>query len=383
MMKKTKVLVIIVLVILLIPLTGYAAWMIKKGKSLEIFVVNKSMTDFRGSENKAMNYILHSEKVFTAGNRLYDLTIDHYGLLWNNGDYSVKFPRLKELERTVEKSDLVYYADVSGIRSADIKQGTLAGSSKVEYGGLNNSDYTFIREYMRENKPLILEFSFLEPPTDPLIRYNLEKITDIYFLGWVGKYVSDLAGELGNYQDIDCKELFREYTGSEWSASGPGIFMVHQELGRIFVLEEGKHIQTTDGLVVSTAEAAERFNVSRAVNFNGWFTLLHAGENEVLSQFDLNATAQGTQLLNEFGIPERFPALIMVDKNVHVMTGDFGKCKPNMLLPKMMGLGSVVEGMKRKSKRSSNFFYAYFQPFMTAVLEDASRIRESEEGGGI
>jgi len=147
-MKALKTLVIVFLIIIAIPLLGFAVWLLQRGENLEVFVVNKSMTSFNGSENESMNYILNKEKYFTSGNRKYDLKMDHYGLMWNKGDYHVKYPRLKDIERTVEKSDLMYYADVSGIRLSDIRSLKEDEEDAVEYGGLNNTDYNLLRYFM-------------------------------------------------------------------------------------------------------------------------------------------------------------------------------------------------------------------------------------------
>ena len=98
-MKPIKVLIIVILAIVVLPLIGYAGWLLKKGNPLEVIVVNKSMTHFHGSENKAMNYVLTSKKVMALGNRPYNLKIDHIGLHWNNGDYRIHYPRLKEVSR--------------------------------------------------------------------------------------------------------------------------------------------------------------------------------------------------------------------------------------------------------------------------------------------
>jgi len=300
-MKNTKILAVVVLIFLAIPLLGYAAWMIKKETQLEIFVVNKSMTNFRGSENKAFNYILNKEKIFTAGNRNYNLTIDHYGLIWNRDDYRIKFPRLDEVERAAEKADLVYYADVSGIKSFDSNASNQRKADKIVYQGLNNTDYTFIRESISRGKPVIVEFCFLSPPTDPLVRFNLEKLTDVYYVGWIGKYVRDLNTDADADDLCNWKVLYHEYTGNAWSAKGPGVIMINPENKRVLVLEEGKEIESSGGLIFSNTDAVADFNLPSRVNYHGWFSVLHAGRNIVLSEFNLNATLEGKEILNEFG----------------------------------------------------------------------------------
>lgn len=377
-MKTTKTLVIVILIILVIPLLGYAAWMIKKETKLDIFVVNKSMTNFRGSENKAFNYILNKEKVVTAGNRNYNLAIDHYGLIWNRDDYRIKFPRLDEVERAAEKADLVYYADVSGIKSSDSNASKQKRADKIVYKGLNNTDYTFIREVISRGKPMVVEFCFFSPPTEPLVRFNLEKLTDVYYVGWIGKYVKDLNADADADDLCNWKVLYHEYTGDPWSAKGPGVIMINPENERVLVLEEGKEIESSGGLIFSTKDAVADYNLPSRVNYHGWFSVLHAGRNIVLSEFILNATDEGRVVMNEFGIPETFPALIHADDNLYFMAGDFGKSRSNPFFSRIMGLGSLIDGARSKSKRASNFFYSYYKPFMTKMVQDAKEMKRSD-----
>jgi hypothetical protein len=374
-MKTTRVLIIVVLVIVIIPLIGYAGWMLKKGESLEVFVVNKSLTHYRGSENRAMNAVLTRQKVLTSGNRLYNLKVDHYGLLWNKGDYTVKFPRLNELDRAAEISDMVYYADASGIMTSDIRSLGEGEKDQVEYGGLNNTDYTFIRKLITLNKPLVVECSFMGPPTEPLVRYNLEQMTDVYYVGWLGTYVKDLAGEPDHRGGVDWKKLYKDYTGNDWAFSGPGLIMINADAGRILVLEEGSEIQTSGGLIVSTGHAMDEYGIPESVNYTGWFTLLHPGRNEVCSEFRLNPTEEGKLLLNEFGIPESFPALIHAEDNLWFLAGDFGKCKSNRVVPRLWAVGPLLERINGNSKQASNFFYTYYMPFMRTVIEDAREMK--------
>lgn len=377
-MKTLKVTVIVICVILILPLLGYAGWLVKKGHPLEVFVVNKSMISYKGSENKAFNNVLNVEKALTSGNRIYHLKKDHYGLIWNNGDYRIKYPRLKEHTRIAEKFDLFYYADASGIRTSDTRELEYEEYDKILFGGVNNTDYNLVKDIVSLNKTLILECNFFGPPTDELVRYNMEKLTDVYYVGWRGKYVSDLAGVPDPAPGFDWKELYLQYTGTPWNYTGPGIVMFNQSAGRIFVLEEGKHIQTSEGLIFSSEEGVRDFGLPENVNYEGWFTLLHPGNNKVLSDFQLNATDEGIVKLNEFGVPVNFPALIRGDENFYFMTGDFGKCKSNSLLPKILVIGPLFDKIKADGKSSSNFYYSFYKPLMTTIVRQALEQRNNE-----
>jgi hypothetical protein len=377
-MKAIKVFAIVVLIILVVPLLGYAGWLLKKGQPLEVFVVNKSMTDFRRSENRALNNILIREKIFTSANRTYDLTIDHYGLLWNKGDYRIKFPRLNELEYMAEKADMIYYADASGILTSQVRDIKKDEPDMVEYGGLNNSDYTLIRYFFEKGKPLVAECTFFSPPTESLVRFNIEKLTDIYYVGWIGKCVKDLADEADMRLGFDWKERYTEYTGNQWTAHGPGVVMINTEARRILVLSEGEDIKISEGFIYSSEAGIEKYSLPSRVNYDGWFTVLHEGRNNVLSNFQLNPTDIGKETLNEFGIPETFPALIHVEDHFYYLAGDFGKCRSGDFFHQVMVLGPVRNAIRSKSRGASSFYYSYYAPLMTKILNDALLIREGK-----
>lgn len=378
-MKAIKVLIIVALVIIVLPLLGYAGWLIKKGQPLEIFIVNKSMIEYQGSENKALNYMLNGEKVLASGNRIYDMKLDHFGLHWNQGDYHINYPRLKEVNRTAEKYDLVYYADACGIRKSQIEDLSENETDKIEYGGINNTDYNLIKEVWAYGKPLVLECGFFGTPTEPLVRYNLEQMIDIYYGGWMGKYVIDLSADADMLPGFDWKELFSEFTGSSWSAAGPGIVMINMEARRIFVLKEGEHIQTSEGLIFTDDKASSEYGMSSVVNYQGWFTILHPGRNRVLSEFRLNPTTSGMEVLNEFGVPSSFPALIKAPGNLYYLTGDFGKSRTNILFSKVLLIGGIFDKIKHRSNKAKNFFYSYYQPFMSTIVEKAIDMKQGDQ----
>ncbi len=379
-MKALKTLLIIVAVIVIIPLLGFAGWFVKKGFTMEILAVNKSMIEFKGSENYAVNYVLNSEKIVTSGNRRYQMNVDHIGLHWNEGDYKIKYPRLKDLSRIVEKTDLVYFADALGIQKSNVRALQENEEDRLEYGGINNTDYTLCRQFIQSAKPLIIESSFFGPPTESLVRYNMEKLTDVYYTGWRGKYVKNLSASTS---DEDCSNMagvYKEISGEDWTFTGPGIIIINEDVSRMIVLEEGTDIATKEGLIATREASMERFDLPAAVNYNGWFTILHPGNNEVLSIFELNPSISGKEKLNANGLPETFPALIEVDDNFYCMTGDFGKCKVNLLFSRVMVINKLVSAVKSNGvKNPDNFFYTYYQPFMTNIIKDAKQIKLNEE----
>ncbi|MCF8225888.1 MAG: hypothetical protein K9J30_08410 [Bacteroidales bacterium] len=374
-MKTIKTITIVVVIILVVPLVGFTGWILKRNTALDIMVINKSMLHFDRSENKSLNYILNKEKVFTPFNTKYNLKKDYYGLFWFGDEYNVRYPRLKDVSETAENVDLVYYADAYGIKASQIG-GT--DSNRLEYGGISNTDYTLIKELMSRNKYLIAECSFFGSPTEPLIRYNLEQLTDIYFVGWHGRYIKNLANEPDCDREMSCTDMYREYVGEEWNAKGPGIVFFNPESKRILVLEEGKDIQSTNGLIKTTSEGVEKFGLPEEVNYSGWFTVLHPGRNKTISSFVLNPTEEGHQKLNKMGIPDNFPALIQADNHFFYLAGDFGKNNVRLFPSRLWGINDLINLPRKRSKRASNFYYSYYQPFVTTIIDEVAALSKDK-----
>jgi hypothetical protein len=378
-MKALKTILIVALVLIVIPLLGFAVWFLQRGENIEVFMVNKSMVEFNGSENKSMNYILNREKILTPGNRKYDLTVDHYGLLWDKGDYTIKYPRLRDLNRTAEKSDMVYFADVRGIKTSQIRQLKDGEEDVQEYGGLNNSDYTLMRYVMELGKPMVLECSFYGGTVEPLVRYNIEKLTDVYYVGWMGKYMKDLSADTDQRCEFDYRKEYEDYHGKPWTFSGPGIVMINTDANRVVVLQEGEDIHTRDGLIRTDPGEAEAFHLPNAVNYAGWFTVLHPGRNEVVSTFELNPSEGGMEILQENGLPDVFPAVIHGNGSFYFLAGDFGKNKVQLCFSRVPGLRDVIGAVRKSGTRNpNNFFFTFYQPFMNGILDE---VREQKKEG--
>ncbi|MFZ5939698.1 MAG: hypothetical protein ACOYXB_03910 [Bacteroidota bacterium] len=267
-MKSLRIVIIIVAVIVLIPAFGHLYWLIKRGEEKEIVVINKTMLKYRGSENKAFNWILNNMKIMHTGSRPYDLRFDYYGSHFERNSFRIEYPKLKDIPRVVEKANVFYYADNQGYTAEELMDARIENVSEYGYGGLNNTDYLLCREIFNQRKPLVIEYNFFAPPTEPLVRYNMEQLLDIYWLGWRGVYLRDLDREqvikvYGNYLE------WYETPGRKWDFAGSGIMMVNDNDRRVVVLRDGDDINVKEGFLYSSDEARKRFHVSGEVTYDG------------------------------------------------------------------------------------------------------------------
>ncbi|MBN1132629.1 MAG: hypothetical protein JXA39_06120 [Bacteroidales bacterium] len=370
-MKTSRAIAIIFLVVILIPVSGFVSWYFKKGKELEIFFVNKSILNFKGTENKSFNWILNNQKILRPGKFPYDLKIQYFGTHIDGENNRIIYPRLSDLDRLVEKTDLVYYADISGIPASELKMSEPPEQDKLLYGGFNNTDYFLSRKAFDKGTKYIAECNFFGVPTDPLMRFNIEQLTDIYWLGWIGKYVLDLSAVSEDDICYNYREIYHSRTGQTWNFSGPGLILIDRLNDRVIVFREGHEINSLQGFIHAHDEAILRFNLPELTCFSGWFSLLHPGKNKTLCTFDFRPSEIGRAILKENGLPDTFPALIERNNHFYLLAGDFGKSEVRLCFSRIYGINHIIDAAKRKRfDRASNFFYTFYKPLITGILEE-------------
>jgi hypothetical protein len=376
-MKISKILLIIVLVIVLIPVLGFLSWQLKKGHELDIVFINKSMTHFDGTENKSFNWILNNKKILGPGKALYDMEFNYYGLHLDGDEPRNEYPRLKDLDRLVEKADLVYYADISGIPASKLGMLREGEDDEPQFGGFNNTDYVLSKKAIASGTKFIAECNFYGYPTEPLMRYNIEQITDIYCLGWIGRYTEDLSRNSRHRINFDYVDIYEKDQGHSWDFSGPGLILVDKSKARVLVLREGLDINISDGFISASDEAVSRFKLPDITSYDGWFSMLHPGKNNVLCTFNLNPTVEGKTQLKANGLPDSFPALIEHNENFYFLAGDFGKTEVRGAWSRVYGLNNIIDAVKSRGyDKPSNFFYTFYKPLMSGILEET--ISEAE-----
>lgn len=370
-MKAYKTLIIVISVIVLIPILGFFSWYLKKGQELEILFVNKSMTRYNGTENKSFNWILNNQKILRPGKALYNMNLNYFGLHTDGQETRIVYPALKDIDRLIEKTDLIYYADVTGIPASDLGVITGGNLDKPMYGGFNNTDYILSKKAIADGKKYIAECNYFGYPTEPLMRYNIEQNIDMYWIGWIGKHVPDLSISSEHEICYDYINAYVNQTGRIWDFTGPGLILIDQTKDRVVVLQEGKEVNLSGGFIYATYEARERFNIPEKTSYQGWFSLIHPGKNNVLCSFNINPSDAGTSILNANGLPDKFPAVVERNTSFYFLAGDFGKSNVNICFSRVYGINNLIDAMKRRDfENPSNFFYTFYKPLMKGLIEE-------------
>jgi hypothetical protein len=370
-MKITKLLLIVVAVLILIPFLGRFVWVLQKGKKMEIMIVNKSVQKQSQNEIKSLNYVLNMHKIVKSTGQFYVYSRDYYGYHPEavTNDFKIKSFRLDELATIKEKYDALYFLDNSGVN--------LEGKNIVNYasyyGGFNQNDYVLLKNMLNSGKLIIAEYNFISEPTEELVRYNTEQLIDIYSIGWKGRYFSNLsANKIVEELDPEWMEVYKGYYNESWEFEGSGLVFINENQKRIVVLPSNLYMNAKFPVIESSPEMVEYYQIPAEVSFTGWFDVMYPGKNKVVSSFNMKLNEEGTDILMRNGLESAFPAVIKSQNDkLFLFTGDFSKQKFMYCTSRISGVNHIVQSLTRGGvNKPYRFIHTYYEPFVSKILLD-------------
>jgi len=377
-MKTIKTILIILIILVLIPLISWLIWGIGSGKPLNIMVLNKTVLSFERKEHRALFWYLIHEKYVKPDGKAYNMNRDYFGFHPLRPEklrkYEVNRIKLTEIDNLASEYDMTYFADTYGVffnewyRGRNIKdKGTL-----IE-GGLNNNDYLFLRKMSELKKLIILEYNFLNPPTDDLVRRRSEDLFGVQWSGWIGTYMNDLSKEKNKILPVWIVDLYNSKNQTDWEFKGEGIILVNQHTRDVIVLEAGKHLESVVPEIQTTEYGKSKFEIPDNVNFCQWFEITYTETNKVVAEFKIHINMEGKPILDQYNLPSRFPAVIESSAGFpfYYFTGDFTEFPVKMLTAKLKGV-NVFKGLFYGDQPNdpTKFYWTYYQPLLGQILEN-------------
>jgi hypothetical protein len=370
-MKTSRIVIIVLAAIILIPLFGRLAWKLKKNHFLDIIVVNKTVSNSSRNEFKALNWTLNFEKYTKSGKYLYNYKVDYYGFHPDayNTERLIESFRLEEIQTLIKKYDALFFLDNAGV---NIEGKGLPGS-KNWYGGLNQNDYLLLKQMIANQKLVLAEYDFLSDQTEELVRYNTEQLIEIFSVGWKGKYFENLKSSIICYE-LSTKWIgrYKEYSGNDWSFEGPGIVILNTDQNRILVLPASEYMHSEFPVVKTSEETSKDFNIPVSAAYTGWFEIINSGKNTIISEFDLNLNEKGIEILYNNGMKAVFPAVISSpDKRFYYVAGDFSNSLVCMATSKGSLVTSVIMNISgKKTTNPDRFFQTYYNRLLSSILHN-------------
>lgn len=374
-MKKANLLLIFLLTIITLVLLAFSFWYFKPRKNLNIFILDKTVTDFTYREHAPFVWVLNNKQIVTSENKPYSAERDYYGFIpLQDGEkekYKIRSIRLFEVLAKSDELDMVYYADNYGVFSDSLDAGTNQKPYLV-YGGLNQNDYLLLREMKRKNKLIITEFNLLGSPTSELIKQKTQELLDFRWTGWTGRYFKSLKNIPSSQIPAWIIAAYQKSNGKKWDFNNPGVVIVHED-GRIVVLEEGNSMNSALPVIIPTQKARDEYGLPSVQKYGFWFDIIQTSKkNDIQAVFKLDLNENGKEILKEKGLPGTFPAIIEhnSDYKFYYFSGDFSDNKPVGWLSYFGGIGSIMNKIHTGSNGSSNeFFWNFYVPLLNKILE--------------
>ena len=374
-MKGFNVFKVIVYLIFAILVVSFVFWIAQKKKPLNIFILDKSVLDYKYSEHKSFNWVLNYNRITKPNGTPYDYSKDYYGFhptrLKSPKEYKIKSIRLYEVLSIPDDLNMLYITDSYGVTYEDwYHRPPDKIHSNLIYGGLNQNDYLLLSEMRRKQKLIITEFNILASPTSDLIRSKTESLFDFYWTGWTGCYFSSLEKTNRNLPRWIIQHY--ESNNAKWNFSGEGIILIHEN-GDIVVLESQKHLNQPVPEIISSTYGIAQYSLPEKQAYSYWFDIINPGSsNTTVASYNLDVTPAGAALMNEKGIPVQFPAVIEHLKyyKFYYFAGDF--CDRNLLYGTSYFKGFPTFAKKlsfNASGSKSAFFWRFYVPLVENIIK--------------
>ncbi|MFC2098276.1 hypothetical protein ACFLSP_00890 [Bacteroidota bacterium] len=377
-MKTVKTIVIVLIVLILIPVTSWIIWSFQPSKQLDILVMNKTVLGLDKKEHRAIFWVLLNEKFVKKEGKSYRMEKDYYGFHplkpMKTKKYEVRRIKLEDVEQIAADYDMAYYSDTYGVffnewyrRESSKDKGTL-----IE-GGLNNSDYVFLKELVSQNKMIIAEYNFIAPPTIGLVRKKTEDMLGIRWTNWTGSYVRNLDPVKSKDLPDWIVGIYKKRHNGEWPFSGSGIVLVNELGQQVVVLEEGKHLDITVPEIQTTEFGMEQYELPETVHYPDWFDIMDPVSNNIVAEYKIHITIEGKAVLDEFGLPSRFPAVIQSSGHSPFLylAGNYSAYPVRIWNAKLKGIRTFKKIFyTSKEHSSSEFYWTFYVPLISQVLTD-------------
>jgi len=303
-------------------------WLMKAESPWRVAVVDKTVPHPDYREHAALFWVLRHEKISSPrGAR--DWALDqHYVGFTPTPDAADQRGESRDLTAgDLRGADLLFLADTYGVYEGDYldpREAAALDYSAQIYGGLSSEEAATVAQFTdRDGGHLIAEFNTFASPTESAARETMERLLGLRWTGWTGRYFPELSDDT-EVPGWAHREYRRQYE-EEWAFSGPGYLLVHENT-TLFVLREGLDV-TGNGLTIRTnAGGAMMDGVVDEVAFGYWFDVVTANANsDVPAIFHFDLLESGHALVERFGVPSEFPAVVVASHDPLRMyfAGDF------------------------------------------------------------
>jgi hypothetical protein len=345
--------------------------------------MDKTVASSKCIEHRAFNGVLTHQKYVGKNNKQYLAAEDYFGFFPSEESvYSVRDLAKysdKQLDSLADLYNMAYYTDTYGLTSDDWsgKKEQSEFSMKL-YGGLDENDISFLAKMKEKNKLIVAEFNFLAKPTTDAIRARAESVLDISWTGWTGKYFESLDTTKNRELPEGITGLYLKQNRGKWPFKKSGIVFVNNFTMKIVVLENVKQLNFEAPKIITSKSGQDNYEVPYEIPFSGWFDITYPtkASQSIISYYRIKTNNNGDSVMVSNKLPRVFPAVIKNKKgNIFYFCGDFCDNQVSIGLLKFVGTPAIARFLSDKGSISdpSSFYWNYYYPMMTRVLNDYSK----------
>lgn len=380
-MKKKSIIISGIIAVSVFPLWMFLAWVIWPKKKLTIAIVDKTVLTNKGQEHTSLTWVLNNQKYTKNKTALYNVDNDYFGFFpAENQHYRVKgLERFSEeqLETLSTDADAAYITDAYGIYRKEWYSGKESTErSGVLYGGMSEQDISLLEKLKAKHKLILSEFNCIGSPTRIAVKNKFEQEFGVKWTGWIGRYFDVLDTAINKELPHWLIKGYLKQHHNKWPFKNAGLTFVHED-SRIEILAENIHLTNAVPYIACNKFAREKYGLPAKTFYPFWFdiVLAHSSKNTIVSQFELSLTDSGKTLLNEIGIPPKFPAIQIhegKDYQFYYFSGDFSDNPINFRNSYYKGIhyfNWMFDNANDPGGRTS-FFWKFYEPLLRNILND-------------
>lgn len=384
-----KLVRVLIFLILLIPVISWITWKVEKEIPINLLVIDKTTPEKNFSEHLSFFWLANQNKWVKPTGEEYDYAQDFLGFHPDkNGEYVIKDLKVYGKENSTKLADsldVVFFADTYGIYNSNWKDHPDYGKDTISlfYGGLQTEEFNLLRELKRKGKTIIAEFNLFASPTSPVIRKQTEQLLGLKWSGWVGKYYQTLDTLMDPEIPKWVPDLYRKNYNAEYQFNKGGIVLVNNR-EQIIILEQDEHLNERFPILKSELSTQLEYNVPEKVYYPYWFDINATDDrNHVLANFEIDVNVKGKYLLDSLKVPSKFPAIIEHDEDYRFLyfACDFSDNKMGIYSSYFRGIEKISGAFysPNQIKDRKMFFWKYYRPFMSTVMDSISARQERKK----
>ena len=366
-------------------LTPTEIWKLLPEREIRIRVVDKTVPHPNYREHGSLFWSLNHEKTSPIGHdRPWLIDKDYLGFYPERIREDGRGTHLPLFPGDLKQIDMLYIADVYGVYVLDYeekdKYKAALDYSHLIAGGFEVYETLIIEEFVKRGGMLVGEFNTFASPTHGKARKKLEELFGVRWTLWSGRFFDDLSQieEVPVWARRNWEVQYR----TPWEFEGPGFLIVHED-ERLFVLEQDLDVTLSQIKIHHLMPDDELLKkVTDGIKYYYWFDILTPmKDTEVLSEYRLDLTDSGRKKMKEFGVPEKFPAIVRVSKDPLRLyfAGDFA----DNVVPKLPY--DMVHAMIEETDGTFGvgfegaFFWRLYIPLLRNVLDYAEKAIKKPE----